>query len=299
MTTKKRQFGLAVVLLTASLLALYPTMTLEKPQQGSAVVSIKADGQAFPNGKNKPSSAFSSATLTLYGSVQMKGDGALKLNDLAGSLQIGISNYTIASGEGEVNKKGKIQINAKTSDAGKNLELILHGSTDGDAIVFDRKESKLSSLYFLSLKGQAIVTLPTTSTSSTESDDDDEQPATVTVTQTNTVTETATQTQNYTVTATETATLTQNYTVTATETNNQTLTETVTQTVTAPATNSTITVTETTTQTVTEPVANSTATVTETVTSTIVNYTTTATTTVANTTLTTTVWNSTQTTPPI
>ena len=287
MTTKKRQFGLALVLLTASVLALYPSMTLEKPQQGSAVVSIKADGQAFPigKGKNNPSSAFSSATLTLYGSVGLEGDGKLKLDDLAGSLQIGLSNYTITSGKGEANKKGKIEINAKTSDAGKNLELILHGSTDGDAIVFDRKESKLSSLYFLSLKGQAIVTMPTTSTSSTESDDDDERPATVTVTQTNTVTETATQTQNY--------------TVTATETNNQTLTETVTQTVTAPATNSTITVTEITTQTVTEPVANSTATVTETATSTIVDYTTTATITVANTTLTTTVWNSTQTTPPI
>jgi hypothetical protein len=254
MTTKKRQFGLAVVLLTASVLALYPSMTLEKPQEGSAVVSIKADGQAFPNGKNKPSSAFSSATLTLYGSVQMKGDGALKLDDLAGSLQIGISNYTIASGEGEVNKKGKIQINAKTSDAGKKLELILHGSTQGDTIVFDRKESKLSSLYFLSLKGQAIVTMPTTSTSTTESDDDNDENTTVTVTQYNTVTETATLTQNNTVTLTETST------ATVTEPINQTVTETVTQSVTEPASTSTVTLTET----VTSTIANSTITVTAT-----------------------------------
>jgi hypothetical protein len=249
-------------------------MTLEKPQQGSAVVSIKADGQAFPNGKNKPSSAFSSATLTLYGSVHLEGNGGLKLDDLAGSLQIGISNYTIASGDGEVNKKGKIEINAKTSDAGKKLELILHGSTEGDSVVFDRKESKLSSLYFLSLKGQAIVTMPTTSTSSTESDEDDDEHGAVTVTQTNTVT--------------ETATLTQNYTVTATETNNQTVTETVTETVTAPGTNSTLTLTETATQTVTEPPTTSTVTLTETVTSTVANSTITVTATGTNTTLTTT-----------
>ena len=284
------------MLLTASVLALYPSMTLEKPQQGSALISINADGQAFPIGKNKPNSAFSSATLTLSGSVGMEGNGELKLDDLAGNLQIGISSYTITSGKGEVNKKGKIQINAKTSDGGKNLELILHGSTQGDTVVFDQKQSKLSSLYFLSLKGQAIVTMPTTSTSTTESDedDDDDENATVTVTQINTIT--------------ETATLTQNYTVTTTEIGNQTVTETVTQTVTEPVANSTMTVTETVTQTVTEPVANSTATVTETVTSTVANYTETVTTTVANTTLTTTVWNSTltttvwnstQTTPPI
>jgi len=234
-------------------------MTLEKPQQGSAVVSIKADGQAFQNVKNKPKSTFSNATLTLYGSVQMKGDGELKLDDFAGSLQIGLANYTITSGNGVVNKKGKIEINAKTSDAGKKLELILNGRTDGDSVIFNSKESKLSSLYFLSLNGKAIVTMPPTSTSTSEGDDDDDENQTVTVTQTNTITETATQIQNY--------------TMTVTETNNQTLTETVTQTVTEPGTNSTITLTETVTQTVTAPVTNSTVTVTETVTSTIANST--------------------------
>lgn len=265
MTTQKRQFGIALVLLTASVLALYPTMTLEKPQHGSVVVSIKANGQAFPNAKNKPSSTFSSATLTLYGSVEAKGNGELKLDDLAGSLQIGLANYTITSGSGEVNKKGKIEINAKTSDAGKKLELILHGDSKGDNVTFNSKESKLSSLYFLSLKGQAIVTMPPTSTSTTRSHNDDEH-RTVTVTQYNTITDTVTQTLDNTVTVTETS--------------NQTLTETVTQTVTAPATNSTVTVTET-------------------ATTTIANTTITVTTTVANTTLTTTVANTTLTVPPI
>lgn len=166
--TQKRQFGLALVLMTASVLALYPSMTLEKPQ-GSAVVSIKASGQAFQNAKGKPSSIFSSATMTLYGSVQANGKGELKLDDLAGSLQIGLANYTVTRGEGEVNKKGKIEINAKTSDTSKKLELILHGNTDGDTVVFNLKESKLSLLHFLSLKGQAIVTMPPTGTSTTES----------------------------------------------------------------------------------------------------------------------------------
>jgi hypothetical protein len=254
MTTQKRQYGLALVLLTASVLALYPTMTLEKSRNGSAVVSIKADGKAFQNQKGKPSSTFSSATLTLYGSVAAKGNGELELDDLAGSLQIGISNYTITSGSGEVNKKGTIEINAKTSDAGKKLELILHGSNQGDNVTFDSKESKLSSLYFLSLTGKAIVTMPTTTANTTWSHDDHHtnKTGTVTITQTSTVTETVTQFQNQTLTFTETST------ATVTEPIDQTITETVTQTVTEPASNSTVTITET----VTSTVANSTITVT-------------------------------------
>ena len=200
MTTQKKQFGIAPVLLTASVLALYPTMTLEKPQNGAGVVSIKASGQAFPTSKNKPSTAFSAATLTLYGSVGYEGNGQLRLDDLAGSLQIGISNYTITSGSGEVNKKGKIKINVKTSDSGKKLELILHGNSQGDNVTFDRKESKVSSLCFLSLKGQAIVTMPpTTSTSSTWSHDFDKH-QTVIVAQNNAFTETQTETLYNTVT---------------------------------------------------------------------------------------------------
>ena len=160
------------MLLSASVLALYPTITLEKPQRGSALVSVKADGKAFQNRKGKASRTFSSATMTLYGSVQLKGDGTLELDDLAGSLQIGLANYTITSGKGEVNKKGTIEINAKTSDAGRTLELKLHGSNQSDSVTFDSKGSKLSSLYFLSLTGKAIVTMPTTNVSTTWTDDD-------------------------------------------------------------------------------------------------------------------------------
>lgn len=145
--------------MTASTL-LYPSTAIGKSEQGSALVSIKADGKAFSNNKGKPSRSFSSATLTLYGLVQLNGGGALEFDDLAGSLQIGLANYTITDGKGEVNKKSNIQINAKTSDPGKKLELILHGSTQGDNVVFDVKESKLFPLHFLSLKGTAIVSIP-------------------------------------------------------------------------------------------------------------------------------------------
>jgi hypothetical protein len=254
MMTQKRQYGLAVVLLTASVLALYPTMTLEKSQSGSAVVSIKADGKAFQIQKGKAGSTFSSANLTLYGSVAAKGNEGLELDNLAGSLQIGIANYTITSGSGEVNKKGTIEINAKTSDAGKKLELVLHGSNQGDNVTFDSKESKLSSLYFLSLTGKAIVTMPTKSINTTWSDNDHDyhgnRTGTVTVTQNNTVTETVTQFQNQTLTETSTFTVT--------EPGNQTITETVTQTITEPPSTTTVTLTET----VTSTVANSTITVT-------------------------------------
>lgn len=154
--------------MTALMPAMYPSTTIGRSEERSALVSIKAGGKAFSDSKGKASRTFSCAALTLYGSVQLKGGGALGLDDLAGSLQIGLGNYTIAHGEGEVNKKGKIQINALTSDAGKELELILHGSTRGDNVVFDSKKSKLFPLHFLSLKGTAIVTIPSRCTITTK-----------------------------------------------------------------------------------------------------------------------------------
>jgi hypothetical protein len=172
MATHKWQSALGVVLLTASASALYPTMTLEKSENRSAVVSIKAEGKAFLNQKGRASRTFSGAALTLHGSIAAKGNGGLELDDLAGSLQIGIAYYAITSGSGEVDKKGKIKINAKTDDASKTLELTLHGSTQADSVTFYPKQSKLSSLCFLSVKGKAIVTMPATSISTARSDDD-------------------------------------------------------------------------------------------------------------------------------
>lgn len=40
----------------------------------------------------------------------------------------------ITSGTREVKQKGKIEINAETTDANKKLELILRGNTQGDTV---------------------------------------------------------------------------------------------------------------------------------------------------------------------
>ena len=263
MTAKKPKLILPLLLLAASVLAVYPAMTLEKTQQGSGTITIDADGQAFMNhnGKSKNTNKALSARFTLSGSAQAEGDDDVELDGLVGSLEIGSTNYSIFSGKGEVNKKGKVQINAKTGDGNRNLELVLHGNIQGKNVLFSSPESKLSSLYFLSLEGEATFTKSTTSTDT--SDSDEEETTIVTITQNNTVTDTVT----------ETVTQIQESTVTTTETANQTLTDTVTQTV-----------TETTTQTVTNSTA--TVTVTETQTTTIANSTITVTTTVANSTLT-------------
>ena len=196
------------MLLSASVLALYPTMTLEKPQSGIRARVHQGRRQSIPEPERQSQQhLLQRSTDTVRLSRNSKATERLELDDLAGSLQIGLANYTITSGKGEVNKKGTIEINAKTSDAGKKLELKLHGRNQGDSVTFDSKKSKLSSLYFLSLTGKAIVTMPTTSISMTESDDEHDHDHygnnTVTVTQSNTVTETVTQFQNQTLTVTQ------------------------------------------------------------------------------------------------
>jgi hypothetical protein len=245
MSTQKRQYALALMLLTASVLAIYPGMTLEKPQ-GLGTISISASGQAYPRGTAKCTGSGLEANLILMGSVRTEGNGEVKLSALSGTLQAGTETYVIADGAGEINKKGKMQINAKTSDSDHRLELVLHGSVQGDTAVFSCPESKLSSLYCLALSGTASMTSDTTSATTSSI-----APETVTVT------------------------VTQENTVTMTEDSNQTLTETVTATI-----------TDIVTETVTQSGTNSTVTVTETVTTTIANSTVTVTTSLGNTTLT-------------
>lgn len=171
MITSRREFGLAPVLLTASVPTLYPSMSLQS-QSRSAVVSIKAQGHAFVTGKRriKHRNPPSDTMLTLHGLVRPRGDGTLKLEHLGGSLQIEPLYYAITSGNGEATERGKIEINAKARGTEKALELILNGNTDGDAIVFKRKGSRLSSLHSLSLRGEAFVTIPAASTKRNEGD---------------------------------------------------------------------------------------------------------------------------------
>jgi len=237
MTTTKRQTAIALTLLMASLIALSPAISFEKPLQAPGTIYITANGQAFTKGSAKCTGTGSNATLTLTGPMQTERNNEIKLKNLSGSLTIGSTNYAISDGKGEVNKKGKLEINGKTLSGGRKLELVLHGTMNNGKIAFDCSQSKLSSLFFLSLTGQATLATDTTSSGTTQSQG---QTVTVTVIENRTITQTTT--QNHTIT--------------------ETVTETATETVTQIGTNSTVTVTET----VTTTVANSTLTFTTTVT---------------------------------
>lgn len=268
MQIRKRQleFAFAALLIVVSILAQQPRMILAAPNQ-QGTVSINATGQAFPigngNGKGKGNNkgSQSSATLTLTGNAGMDGN-ELKLSGLSGMLQIDSTNYPLSGGDGEGNKHGNLEIQTQ-SNGGDGMELVLHGSMDGNNVFFTNPQSKLASLFFLSLSGQITINVNSgtnNSNSSTTSESGD-QPVTVTQTSTETVTQNNTITQNGTTTVTEL----QNQTFTVTQPVNITLTETITQpenvtiTVTQTGTNSTITQTITT-------VSNSTTTETVTIT---------------------------------
>ncbi len=224
------------------MLALYPAASMEQPQHDSKAISISADGQAFIIGKEKCKGTGSSASLTLSGLMQTEDDEESKFEDLSGVLTVGSTEYAIQKAGGEVNNKGRIQINGKTLNGDRKLELVLHGHMNEDSVAFDCPESKLSSMYFLSFTGEITFEADTTSTSTTGS-----ETATVTVTENHTFTETVTETvteagTNSTITVTETVTQNEtNSTVIVTETVTTTVANT-TLTVTTTASNSTSTV---------------------------------------------------------
>jgi hypothetical protein len=102
-----------------------------------------------------------------HGGMSPTSQEDIKMSDLAGTLTIGPTTYTITGGDGNISGKGEIEIHAKTSQ-GHELDLVLHGifssssyssyssaTTTQGKIVFTSPESKLASLYFLSLTGQA------------------------------------------------------------------------------------------------------------------------------------------------
>lgn len=177
MTIQKHQFAPALLLLAVSLFALRPPSTVADQQHAAGTININATGQATPIKKGK-GQVPTSATLILTGSAHTEGNGEVKINDLTGSLQIGTSYFAFAilDGHGEMNKHGEVEINAKASDGNHKFELELHGNIQGNNIVFNSPESKLSSLYFLSLSGQATlsITTSTTSTSTTTSKSESE-----------------------------------------------------------------------------------------------------------------------------
>jgi len=251
---QKRQLAIALLLLAVSIFALQPNITLADQQKAHGTISINATGQAFGIGKNKGQT--SPAILNLAGLAQAEGNSHTTINGLSGALLIGSTNYTFSNGHGETDNHGSTEIQARTNGDNNKLELDLNGHMQGNgSIVFTQPQSKLSSLYFLSLSGQVTINLQSISTtrtskSYTHTEHEHGNQTTVTVTQNQTVFATVTQTQNN----TQTVTQVNNQTVTVTQDNNQTIIETITQS----GTNSTITVTATTT------VANVTVTTTQT-----------------------------------
>jgi hypothetical protein len=231
-------------------------LTRADQNNSNGSVTINATGQAFPIGKTGNSS---SAILNLSGAV---GGEEVKFEGLTGNLQIGSTNYALKDGQGQANSNGEVELHAKANGGHNGLELTLHGKLQGSSVVFSMPESKLSSLYLLSLTGQMTLSASTTTNSSGGNDNEGEghsngHSTTVTQTQNITVFEISTKTQNNTQTITQTIATPQNVTVTE-------------------FSNSTITVIQTGTN----------STITETTTSTVANTTITETTTAANTTIT-------------
>ncbi len=245
MTLQKHRNALALMILTVSLLSLAPTLTSADQQKQGGPIQINATGQATPLNEGKGSA--SSASLTLTGSAYTEGNGELKIQDLTGHLQIGSVNYTLTNGQGDVNKQGDIEITAKTNGDNHKDELNLHGSLQGSNIAFNSRESKLSSLYFLTLAGQASITMNTSTSSSKSHGGDDGNNSTVTITNdvTKTVNNTLTKTDFRNQTITQTVTALKNATVTTTQFSNQTITTTVTQTAANTTVTKTVTITTT------------------------------------------------------
>jgi hypothetical protein len=252
MQFSKRQLAIATLLIAVSILALQPSTILATPNPQSTM-SLNASGQAFPIGNGRNKGTQSSATLTMAGNAGFDGN-QLEMSGLSGILQIGPTSYSLTGGQGEGNKNGELEIQTKSADGKDNLELVLHGNLQGNNVAFTQPQSKLASLFFLSLSGQ--ITVNPSSSTSISSSGSTSQGQTVTVTQTNTVTQqqnvTTTKTQAVTKNNTATMTIFQNLTTTVTQPAIITATLTVTKpqnvtiTVTQTGTNSTITRTVTT-----------------------------------------------------
>lgn len=165
--------ALAIYLGLIALIAVQPAVTLTNALSPSTI-TITADGQATPIGKGqgKPS-GLTAAHLELSGLIHMEGNGEIKISGLTGSLIITptsgpVSTYTMTDGHGVINMGGTVEINGHVqTDNGKHkYELNLHGhvsfyatyySATQGTIAFDSPQSKLSSLYFLSLPTGSVV----------------------------------------------------------------------------------------------------------------------------------------------
>ena len=171
----------AVIYLGLICLLAVPSLATQKTTTGTITIQVAPDpnnNQAKPigKGKGKPTSS-QSVALELSGPVRTEGNGVIKITGLSGTLTVGGTTvYKITGGKGEINNKGKIQIQAYTRDGSRKLELVLHGTitfngygysyyyyyyyygATGGPVHFTSPQSKLSSLYFLSLDGKVSFT---------------------------------------------------------------------------------------------------------------------------------------------
>ena len=170
MTISRNQSAIALLIVTISLLSLYPAIGYAKPEQQSGTIAIVATGQDFPLASQKCSGQGSFANVTLSGNITSQTGNEFKIDILTGSLNFtfGKANLTITGGHGELNKQGNVQINANALNATQTLQLILHGIINNGNARFDCPQSKVAGLFFLSLSGTAITSTITTTTSHTK-----------------------------------------------------------------------------------------------------------------------------------
>jgi hypothetical protein len=208
MQFQKQKAAIAALLIAVSVLSLQPGITLAAPNSGSTAISMNAFGQAVPIGGGENKGSQTNATLTLLGNCRHVGN-QLKFTTISGTLQVGSTSYSLSGGQGESNANGELEIRAKSSRNKGNLELVLHGYLQGNNVTFTQPQSKLASLFFLSLAGQLDDSTDNTNSTTTNMT----QNQTTTMTQGNMTMQQQTSTTTWNPTTTQTTTTNYNSTV--------------------------------------------------------------------------------------
>jgi hypothetical protein len=232
----------ALVLAIVASANFYPALTQVAGSKETGSFSLDATGNATgkKNGPQVP------ASLSIAGNAVCKGDddddddedddynghGSTKVRGLTGTLMIGNNSFPIYDGKGELHlNDGKFEIEGKANgNNGKKSELVLHGYLNGNTAFIQSPQSKLASMYFLSMQGNYTLACTTTTQTGTGT-------STVTVTETTYITVTTTETVANTtlvITTTETVANTTFVTTTTETIANTTITVTATNTTAPP-----------------------------------------------------------------
>jgi hypothetical protein len=187
-TIQLRHAAFAVLLISAAFLGLQPasTSTITTQPHGLGTIKVNVSGVAVPiqhkhffaQPATPTSTTTTTATLSLQGSLEGRGDCEdMQIDSITGTLVIGSTTYWIIQGHGIINKHGYVQITARTALGNHKYELVLHGKLQGNNVVFNSPQSKLSSQYFLSLSGTAnwVTYFTCTTTRKSESESETER----------------------------------------------------------------------------------------------------------------------------